>query len=157
MCLRASRLLSHLCVIPMLHWNASTPVLHTSTWGVGVFGVFCFAVLGLEHSLSCAGQVLNHWATSSAHVCYFLEIVWVVQTSLEHSVAQGIFKFLILLPRPPKITACAIGSGILLLFYFVKGFSNCMGILPEYMAVHHMYSSYLRWPEEVVGYSDLKL
>lgn len=45
---------------PMLHWNASTPVLHISTWGVEVFGVFCFAVLGLEHSLSCAGQVLNH-------------------------------------------------------------------------------------------------
>lgn len=140
-----------------LHSCASYKYL--GNWGFWCF-LFCCAWSWTQPELCWASAEPLSYILSSfvySFVCYFLVIVWVVQTSLEHSVAQGIFKFLILLPRPPKITACAIGPGILLLFYFVKGFLNCMGILPEYMTVHHMYSSYLWWPEEVMGSSDLKL
>lgn len=155
MCLRASRMLSRLwCHLPCYIGMPSLLYFIQVLVELGCFGVFCFAVLGLEHSSAPLNYILSSFVYSSV---YFLEIVWVVQTSLEHSIAQEIFKFLILLPHPPKITACAIGPGILLLFYFVKDFLNCMGILPEYMTVHHMHSSYQWWPEEGMGSSDLKL
>lgn len=96
-----------------LHSCASYKYL--GSWGFWCF-LFCCAWPWTQPELCWASAEPLSYILSSfvySFVCYFLEIVWVVQTSLEHSVAQGIFKFLILLPRPPKITACAIGPGIL--------------------------------------------
>lgn len=138
MCLRASRMLSRLwCHFPCYIGMPSLLCFKQVLGELGCFGVFlfCCAWSWTQPQLCWASAaplsyILSSFVYSSV---YFLEIVWVVQTSLEHSIAQEIFKFIILLPHPPKITACAIGPGILLLFYFVKDFLNCMGILPEYM------------------------
>lgn len=77
MCLRASRMLSRLwCHFPCYIGMPSLLCFIQVLGELGCFGVFCFAVLGLEHSLSCAGQVLHHWATSSAHLFIHLFIFW---------------------------------------------------------------------------------